>query len=92
MGSEHSGVLEIRGCAARSDFQRYELFWRKSSEPDSALRQLESSSSLEVCHGVLATWDTSSLDDGQYYLKLVVIGVCASLPHETEVKFVVRRS
>jgi len=63
-----AGLVEIRGRAASDDFVRYTVEWGRGTAPSSWLRL--NASIAPVTNGVLATWDTLSVPDGAYSIRV----------------------
>ncbi|RLF56784.1 MAG: hypothetical protein DRN25_07485, partial [Thermoplasmata archaeon] len=70
-GAIVSGVIDIRGSAFGPEFSTYHLYYGKGVYP-ATWHEFYSSSS-QVVNGVLASWNTTSVDDGLYTIKLEVI-------------------
>ncbi|MFH1149605.1 MAG: DUF5719 family protein, partial [Actinomycetota bacterium] len=69
-GSITGGVVAVTGSASCNHFSRYELAWAPASNPGDL--HVFAESSAEVDAGLLGEWDTTSLADGSYVLKLTV--------------------
>lgn len=65
------GVVTISGSATVLGFSSYELSFAYENDPTQTWFQL-TSSSLPVFEGELGTWDTTTLTDGDYILRLQV--------------------
>lgn len=65
-----SGLVSVRGSATSPDFLRYRLEWGRGNSPSSWSRI--TSGSDEVSSGILGQWNTRSLTDGTYTLRLVL--------------------
>lgn len=73
-GERVIGTVEVRGRAVTADpaqFSFYRLYYGAGSSP-SSLRPLGNSSDKPVEDGVLGTWDTAPLFQGEYTLQLSV--------------------
>ena len=73
-GSSVVGSVEVRGRAATSDparFAFYRLHYGTGSSP-SSLRPVGAASDRPVENGLLGTWDTAPLFQGEYTLQLTV--------------------
>jgi membrane peptidoglycan carboxypeptidase len=64
------GQLQIRGRADAPDFERFVVEWGRGSSPDVWVRLR--SSDRPVGGGVLANWDTASVPNGAYTVRVVV--------------------
>jgi beta propeller repeat protein len=65
-----SGVVSVTGTATGQNFGQYTLDYGCGTSP-TAWRTI-ATSSTPVTDGVLGSWDTTSLDDGLYVLRLTV--------------------
>lgn len=65
-----SGRVNVRGRALSDDLVRYRLEWGRGANPNSWVRI--NSSTSGVRNGLLGTWDTASLPDGAYSLRVIV--------------------
>lgn len=67
-----NGMVEVTGTAVATNFQFYKLEFGTGENPTqwSVIGELHRA---QVTNGTLGTWDTSSLPDGQYVLKLTVV-------------------
>ncbi len=63
-----SGAVVVGGRATSPEFVSYSVEWGRGSSPDSWLLLHESST--PVVAGALAEWDTTSLTDGTYSLRV----------------------
>jgi hypothetical protein len=73
-GARVSGTIEVRGRAVTADparFSFYRLYYGAGSSP-SSFRPIGSSSDKPVEDGLLGTWDTAPLFQGEYTLQLSV--------------------
>ncbi|MBN1399327.1 MAG: penicillin-binding protein 1C [Anaerolineae bacterium] len=66
-----SGILDLYGSTMIGDFAYYWIEWGEGHEPD-RWRAITSRVSSPVDGGVLARWDTRSVSDGRYTLRLRV--------------------
>ena len=62
--------LTIRGRASSPAFERYVVEWRRGNDSDRWVRIKTSSNT--VGNGELARWDTSTVPNGEYTLRVVV--------------------
>jgi hypothetical protein len=73
-GERVVGAIEVRGQATTADpsrFSFYRLHYGAGSAP-SSLRPIGNPSDKPVENGVLGTWDTAPLFQGEYFLQLTV--------------------
>ncbi|MBU1944128.1 MAG: right-handed parallel beta-helix repeat-containing protein, partial [Actinobacteria bacterium] len=70
-------TCEISGTASGPNFSSYSLSFKEGSDPDSPgeWNPIGEQQTTPVTDGLLATWDTSSLDEGPCLLKLRVEGI-----------------
>ncbi len=75
-GMTVSGQVEITGIAAHLNVLWYQVDYASGHEPrgDSQWITLKHAESTQVDGGVLATWDTTGVPDGQYTLALTLKG------------------
>ncbi len=65
------GVISINGTATHPEFQRYQFYFKSESVPDDWHFMFEQTN--QVTGGLLGTWDTRSVPDGTYALRLRVV-------------------
>lgn len=65
------GVISINGTATHPEFQRYQFYFKSESVPDDWHFMFEQTN--QVSNGLLGTWDTRSVPDGTYALRLRVV-------------------
>jgi len=65
-----NGNVELIGTAQMSDFEHYELLFREAGVEE--WRWISGPHLAPVHAGVLTTWDTNILEEGEYVLRLVV--------------------
>lgn len=65
------GVVSITGSAMHPEFERYELYY--TIEPGENWVFIGEAKFQQVENGLLGTWDTTSLPDGTYSLRLRVV-------------------
>jgi hypothetical protein len=70
-GQAVQGSVVIRGSTTVDGFQSYEVDFAYSEDPTQTWFLIQESTSL-VQDGVLAVWDTTTITDGDYTLRLVV--------------------
>lgn len=70
-GEALQGQVLITGTAAGEDFERYELAFAYQNSPSDTWFLIAQSDEA-LTDGLLATWDTSTITDGKYRLKLMV--------------------
>lgn len=75
-GMTVSGVVQVTGIATHPNLNFYQLRYAPGSEPrgDSAWVDFAVVQATPVENGVLASWDTTALPDGDYTLALAVWG------------------
>jgi hypothetical protein len=66
-----TGSVVVVGRAASPDFERYVVEWGRGSDP--ASWTTINSSDSQVLAGTLATWETRSLPDGEYVLRVRLV-------------------
>jgi len=72
LGQTVAGIITITGSAVRTDFENYQLFVKKASDPDSNY-YLIYESTVPVLNDTLAIWDSTSVLDGQYTMRLTMV-------------------
>lgn len=65
------GVVSLNGTATHPEFQRFQLYFKSESVPDDWHFMFEQTN--QVTNGLLGTWDTRSVPDGTYALRLRVV-------------------
>lgn len=70
-GQEVQGSVVVRGSAAVELFQYYEIDYTSTEDPTLTWFMIQQSS-IPVQDGILAVWDTSSITDGYYDLRMLV--------------------
>jgi hypothetical protein len=75
-GMTVSGQVEIRGIAAHANILWYQVHYAPGPEArsDSQWAPLTYAENTQVEDGLLATWDTAGVPDGQYTIALTVKG------------------
>lgn len=71
-GQELQGVVTITGSANHPEFDRYELAYGPEPNPNDAWQPF-SANQQPVANNVLGVWDTASVGDGTYSLRLRVV-------------------
>ena len=66
-----NGTIEIMGSAWSTEFQYYCLEYRKAKSEDIWIEIVNSSNPVKL--GILASWDTSTVSDDHYDLRLKVV-------------------
>ena len=69
--SSVQGSVSITGSASHPQFQRYELYY--TVEPGENWVFIGDAKTTPVANGLLGTWETTSLPDGNYSLRLRVV-------------------
>lgn len=85
-GQTVSGVVNITGTALRPQFARYEVAFAYDPNPTDTWFEIQPPSPTPVSDGPLAAWDTRSITDGTYMIRLRVYASDASDPLETVVR------
>jgi hypothetical protein len=70
-GDTLSGSVQITGTVEHHEFASYQLDFATADQPDDWL-SIQGATSQKVTEGVLGLWDTSSLPNGVYRLRLLV--------------------
>jgi len=74
-GESVRGEVDIVGTASHPKFWKYELDYGVSTDPAGMWAAVPGSPSTEaVVDGTLGTWDTTTVPDGTYVLRLRVVG------------------
>src|SRR5205807_3571565 len=63
-----SGTVTVTGHAASPDFQRYVVEWGKGANPTDWISLTTSTTQVQL--GTLGTWNTGSLPDGDYAVRV----------------------
>lgn len=71
-GAILSGLVPITGSATHPEFRRYELAFGYAPNPTDTWFSIQAPAATQIINDVLGTWDTSSLTDGLYTLRLRV--------------------
>jgi len=71
-GAILSGRVPITGSATHPQFRRYELTFGYSPNPTDTWFSIQDPATTQIINDVLGNWDTSSLTDGLYTLRLRV--------------------
>ncbi|HEY4689605.1 MAG TPA: PBP1A family penicillin-binding protein [Anaerolineae bacterium] len=66
-----NGLVSIIGTAHMPDFEHYDVMFSLASSPDD-WRWISGPHLAAVNNGLLTTWDTNGLEEGDYILRLVV--------------------
>jgi hypothetical protein len=70
-GQVVQGSVVIRGSTTLEEFQAYDVDFADSADPTQTWFLIQESTS-SIKDGILAVWDTSTIKDGDYTLRLVV--------------------
>jgi hypothetical protein len=70
-GQDVQGAVVVRGSTAVERFQYYEIDYSSTADPAHTWFMIQQSS-IPIQDGVLAVWDTSSITDGNYDLRMLV--------------------
>lgn len=71
-GAILSGRVPITGSAAHPEFRRYELAFGYSPNPTDTWFSIQDPATTQIINDVLGHWDTASLTDGLYTIRLRV--------------------
>ncbi len=72
-GATVAGAVQIKGTAVHPQFQRYELYFSPEPVTNSSWVFIGEAHRTPVVNGVLGVWDTRSVPDGRYSLRLRVV-------------------
>jgi hypothetical protein len=70
-GEVVQGAVVVRGSTAVERFQYYEIDFASTAQPAQNWLLIQESS-IPIQDGILAVWDTNSITDGDYNLRLVI--------------------
>jgi hypothetical protein len=76
-GQAVQGAVVIRGSSAVDGFQSYEIDFAPATDPTQTWSLIKSSTE-PIQDGILAVWDTNSISDGDYNLRLLISKVDGS--------------
>ncbi len=76
------GLVNITGAASHPQFARYELAFAYDPNPADTWFELQPPSETQVTEGLLAVWDTTSITDGTYMIRLRVYSSDSDTPQE----------
>src|SRR5262249_14251223 len=80
-GDPVRGRVSITGSATIPNFQFYKIeFALGDNPPDSAVRVIGDTHNNPVVNGQLEAWDTTSVPDGRYTIKLTVVDIRGNFP------------
>ena len=68
-----NGTVSVRGSASHPQFVRYELWVAKTTFPTAQEWMLISTSNQPVLDGLLGAWNTWSVEDGLWDLRLRIV-------------------
>lgn len=85
-GQAVTGTVDIIGTAADPQFARYEVAFAYDPNPTDSWFDLQPASTTAVQAGVLASWDTTQITDGDYMLRLRVFVTGSNAPTETIIR------
>ncbi len=74
-GAVVAGVVQIKGTAVHPQFQRYELYFSPEPPTNNSWHFIGQAHTQQVVNGLLGTWDTRSVPDGRYALRLRVVRI-----------------
>lgn len=78
-GEQVAGRVPVLGSARIDGFNFYKLEWARADAPE-AWQAVSTTIAEPVLNGLLDTWDTTSLSDGLYRLKLTVVDTASQEP------------
>ena len=81
-----TGSVNITGTAAHPQFARYEVAFAYDPNPTDTWFEVQPPSTHQVTDGILAVWNTTSITDGNYMIRLRVFSSSSSTPSETIVR------
>jgi tetratricopeptide (TPR) repeat protein len=82
-GATVSGVVTIRGTATDPRFQFYKIEYRPASSPND-WRSIGGVVTHPLTNGVLGTWDTAGLPEGDYVVRVAVVDESGIMQHPAE--------
>lgn len=81
-----AGVVNITGTAAHPQFVRYELAFAYDPNPTDTWFELQPPSETQITDSLLAAWDTTTIADGTYMIRLRVYSSDSATPQETIIR------
>ncbi|MBI3244050.1 MAG: hypothetical protein HYZ49_17340 [Chloroflexi bacterium] len=81
-----AGVVNITGTASHPQFIRYEIAFAYDPSPTDTWFELQPPSETQITDNLLAAWDTTSISDGVYMIRLRVFASGTDTPEETIVR------
>ena len=88
-GQTIAGIVNITGTATGPGFARYEMAFAYEPNPTDTWFEMQPPSAAQIADGTLAVWDTRSIADGIYMIRLRVYSVDSGTPVETIVHRVI---
>ncbi len=88
-GQSIAGMVYITGTAAGPSFARYEIAFAYEPNPTDTWFEMQPPSAAQVAAGTLAVWDTRSIADGIYMIRLRVYSTDSQTPAEAIVHRVI---
>ncbi len=85
-GEVVTGSVNITGTATHPQFARYEVAFAYDPNPTDTWFEIQPPSANQVTDGILAIWNTTSITDGNYMIRLRVFSSSSSTPSETIVR------
>ncbi len=85
-GEVVTGSVNITGTATHPQFARYEVAFAYDPNPTDTWFEIQPPSTHQVTDGILAVWNTTSITDGNYMIRLRVFSSSSSTPSETIVR------
>ena len=86
-GAQVQGVIQITGAAFVDDFDYYKFEFRVPGTPDWNFITLFNN---PVPEGVLGTWNTDTVQPGEYEFRLVVVDSIGNFPEPCVIRLIVQ--
>jgi len=86
-GAQVQGIIQITGAAFVDDFDYYKFEFRVPGTPDWSFISLFNS---PVPEGVLGTWNTDTVQPGEYEFRLVVVNSIGNFPEPCVIRLIVQ--
>ena len=88
-GQTIAGIVNITGTATGPSFARYEVAFAYEPNPTDTWFEMQPPSAAQIANGTLAAWDTRSIADGIYMIRLRVFSTDSQTPAEAIVHRVI---
>lgn len=82
-GQVVQGLLTITGQVSAPDFNRYDLEYASVAQPENFTRITNNTQQFPSAGSTLGTWDTTTLPNGQYILRLAAYSATGGFVHRT---------